>query len=91
MPPSRDLPDRGIKPMSPLAPALQADSLPPSHQGSPYVTLGKFKYLTVDVCYSLEQGPSEDHCVPLSVWCSLLLQEGAVHCTVLSRACFKVV
>ena len=31
-PPSGDLPDPGIKPRSP---ALQADSLPLSHQGSP--------------------------------------------------------
>ena len=27
----RDLPDPGIKPVSPLSPALQADSLPLSH------------------------------------------------------------
>ena len=31
-----DLPDPGIEPMSPAAPALQADSLPLSHQGSPF-------------------------------------------------------
>ena len=30
-----DLPDPGIKPASPMAPALQVDSLPLSHQGSP--------------------------------------------------------
>ena len=30
-----DLPDPGIKPETPAAPALQADSLPLSHQGSP--------------------------------------------------------
>ena len=30
---SKDLPDTGIKPMSPVAPALQTDSLPLSHQG----------------------------------------------------------
>ena len=34
-PPPRDLPDPGIKYKSPEAPALQADSLPLSHQGSP--------------------------------------------------------
>ena len=28
---SRDLPDPGIEPVSPAAPALQEDSLPPSH------------------------------------------------------------
>ena len=33
---SRDLPDPGIKPESPVSPALQADSLPLSHLGSPY-------------------------------------------------------
>ena len=30
-----DLPDPGIEPVSPVAPALQADSLPLSHRGSP--------------------------------------------------------
>ena len=30
-----DLPDPGLKPTSPAIPALQADSLPMSHQGSP--------------------------------------------------------
>ena len=34
-PPPGDLPDPGIEPTSPVAPALQADSLPLSHQGSP--------------------------------------------------------
>ena len=29
-----DLPDPGIKPVSPMAPALQVDFLPLSHQGS---------------------------------------------------------
>ena len=33
-PPPGDLPDPGIEPASPTAPALQADSLPLSHQGS---------------------------------------------------------
>ena len=37
-PPPGDLPDPGIKPVSPTAPALQADSLPLSHQGSPFVS-----------------------------------------------------
>ena len=30
-----ELPDPGVEPMAPVAPALQADSLPLSHQGSP--------------------------------------------------------
>jgi len=33
--PTGDLHDPGIKPASPASPALQADSLPLSHQGSP--------------------------------------------------------
>ena len=33
-PPPRDLPGPGIGPTSPVAPALKADSLPLSHQGS---------------------------------------------------------
>ena len=33
--PPGDLPSLGIEPMSPKAPALQADSLPLSHRGSP--------------------------------------------------------
>ena len=37
MPSSRDLPDPGIEPVSPMAPALQVDSLPLKHQGSPPV------------------------------------------------------
>ena len=35
MPSSRDLPDPGIKPLPFVTPALQADSLPLNHQGSP--------------------------------------------------------
>ena len=34
-PPPVDLPNPGIKPSSPASPALQADSLPLSHQRSP--------------------------------------------------------
>ena len=33
-PPPGDLPDPGIEPVSPVAPALQVDSLPLSHQRS---------------------------------------------------------
>ena len=36
-PPSGDLPDPGIEPTSPVAPALQADSLTLSHLGSPTI------------------------------------------------------
>ena len=38
-PPPENRPDPGIKPTSPAAPALQADSLPLSHQGSPLMWL----------------------------------------------------
>ena len=34
-PPPGDLPDPGMEPLSPLSPALKADSLPPSCWGSP--------------------------------------------------------
>ena len=34
-PPPGDLPDPGIKPMSPVSPALQADSLPAEPSGKP--------------------------------------------------------
>ena len=40
---STHLPNLGIKPTSPVAPKLQADSLPLSHQGSPMYTLPQFK------------------------------------------------
>ena len=39
MPSSPDLPDPGMEPASPVSSAWQADSLPPSHQGSPYFYL----------------------------------------------------
>ena len=35
MPSSRDLPNLGIEPASPVAPALELDSLLLSHQGNP--------------------------------------------------------
>ena len=35
-PPPEDLPDPGIEPMSPVAPALQVESLSLSNQGIPY-------------------------------------------------------
>ena len=37
-PPPGDLPDPGIEPASPVAPVVQADSLPLSHWGSPGVS-----------------------------------------------------
>ena len=38
--PLGDLPDLGIEPAAPAAPALQADSLLLSHHGSPYIMCG---------------------------------------------------
>ena len=46
-PPPGDLPDPGIEPASPAAPALQADSLPLSHQGSPASILLPLKSLAL--------------------------------------------
>ena len=39
-PPPGDLPNPGIEPTSPVAPALQADSLPLNHHGSPVNLIG---------------------------------------------------
>ena len=41
-PPPRDLPDPGIEHKSPVSPALQADSLPLSHQGSLYPSIVQY-------------------------------------------------
>ena len=38
-PPPEDLPDPGIKPMSPVFPALQADSLPAEPPGKPQLQI----------------------------------------------------
>ena len=40
-PPPGDLPNQGIQPESPVPPALHVDSLPFSHQGSPWEGLGE--------------------------------------------------
>ena len=45
-PPPWDLPDPGIEPKSPVSPALQADSLPLSHLGSPSICLYKHKLIS---------------------------------------------
>ena len=42
LPSPGDFPDLGIEPMSPAAPALQADSLPLSYQGSPMSSIVRF-------------------------------------------------
>ena len=43
MPSPGDLPDPGIEPETPKAPALQVDSLLLSHQGSPNTTYQRSK------------------------------------------------
>ena len=43
-PPPGGLPDPGIEPLSPVSPALQADSLQLEHWGSPTVSLVSDKY-----------------------------------------------
>ena len=49
-PPPGDLPDPGIEPTSPVALALQVDSLPLSHRGSPLLRcMINYLYMTV-VC-----------------------------------------
>ena len=54
-PPTGDLPDPGIKPTSPESPALQEDSLPLSHQGSPLTIchVGKLLNLCASISSSL--------------------------------------
>ena len=47
-PPPRDLPDPGIEPTSPESLALQEDSLPLTHQGSPVIFYSKCKVVTCD-------------------------------------------
>ena len=44
--PPGDLPDPGIEPESPVSPALQVDSFPLSHLGSPVAFVGKCKRTT---------------------------------------------
>ena len=44
-PPPGDLPDQGIEPVSPVASALQADSLLLSHWGSPHISPYMYAFL----------------------------------------------
>ena len=48
LPSPGDFPDLGIEPMSPAAPALQADSLPLSYQGSPMSSIVRFWIMSSD-------------------------------------------
>ena len=51
-PPPGELPDPGIKPTSPEAPELQADSLPLSHKGSLQWSIHFLKYISADAVSS---------------------------------------
>ena len=52
--PPGDVPDPGIEPVSPVAPTLQADSLPLSHWGSP---LREYTYQYILVPYTGTEDP----------------------------------
>ena len=57
-PPPGDLPNTGIEPLTPVAPASQADFLPLNYQGSPWVLWQLYKYSrTVEIF--LENGEIE--------------------------------
>ena len=58
-PPPEGLPNPGIEPMSPMAPALQADSLPLSHWGSPSILVPHNKKIIIfsDVSVSYQNIP----------------------------------
>ena len=53
-PPPGDFPNPGTEPMSPVALALQVDSLLLSHQGSPYMTFSSVQFSCSVVSYSLQ-------------------------------------
>ena len=46
-PPPRDFSNPGIEPASPVTPALQANYLPLSHQGSPTTLYGIFAFFAI--------------------------------------------
>ena len=53
-PPPGDLPSPGIEPTSPWLLHWQTDSLPLSHQGSPYVNIPIYKYIErYNIFYSI--------------------------------------
>ena len=64
-PPPGDLPNPGIKPISPVSPALQADSLPRRHLGSPSTWLLLLsRFSRVQLCATPETAA---HQAPLSL------------------------
>jgi len=58
MPSSLDLPDPRIEPTSPVSSAWQADSLPLSHQGSPYFYLKTPGLMSVVDTFALSLWPA---------------------------------
>ena len=71
-PPSRELPDPGIEFVSLESPALQADSLPTGHLGSPcvYICIHTCIYTYVKILEGLRCQPT----MPCGVWPCLPLQ-----------------
>ena len=68
MPFSRGSPKSRLQPVSPLSPALKADSLPLSHQGSPCISPSQLYVSPVtEEVTSTEQAPGapELHTLPL--------------------------
>ena len=51
-PPTGDLPDPGIEPAFPMAPALQVDFLPLNCQGSPHIYTTMYKLVNKDLLYN---------------------------------------
>ena len=63
-PPPGDLPDPGIKPVSPVSCVLQADSLPAEPSGKPRPTVNKGYLKISESCRRLhhhEYGENNDH------------------------------
>ena len=90
-PPSGDLPNPGIKTVSPVPPALQVDSLPLSHQGSQLNPSVQFSSVTQSCltlrphepqharppCPTLTPGAHPNSC-PLSQWCHPAISSSVV-------------
>ena len=66
--PLRDLPDPGIEPASPVAPALKADSLPLSHWGSPIGAETDLNQLLPLYTHMLELGSFQRHLQGAYLW-----------------------
>ena len=60
-PPPGDLPDPGIKTMSPVSRALQADSLPAEPSGKPRPTVDRGYLKISESVHHYEYGEKDDH------------------------------